>query len=102
MGLLGVLARIAKSTALMKEIPALIQTDLQPLQPLSLSLAQLAAGFLLPQFVLLVGELIDPVDHLFVLHRLHLLVVRNKRRESENGPPGRRLAELAVGFEPTT
>lgn len=70
---LGVLTRISKRAALVQKVPALVEPCLKPFQPISLCLAQLAARSPLPQFVFLIGEFVDPIDDLFVLHRFPLL-----------------------------
>jgi hypothetical protein len=56
------------SAALMEEVPALVEGDLQALQAGTLSLADLPAGLLLEELVLLVGQLVDAVDDPLVLH----------------------------------
>jgi hypothetical protein len=53
----------------MKEVPALVQGDLETLHPLALLVGHLPAGLPLEELVLLVRELVDPVDDLLVLHR---------------------------------
>src|SRR4249919_3977282 len=52
----------------MQEIPALVQGDLELLDPLSLRVAHLATRLPLEQLVLLVGQLVDALDQILVLH----------------------------------
>jgi hypothetical protein len=54
--------------SLAEQIPALIQHDLDPLEPVAVSLIRVAVGLPLEEFVLLSRKLIDVVTDLFVVH----------------------------------
>jgi hypothetical protein len=66
--LIGIPASAAQRPALMQKVPALVQPNLEELQALALLIAGLAVGLLLEQLMLLVRQLVDAVEHLFVLH----------------------------------
>src|SRR5262245_52494973 len=52
----------------MQQVPALVQGDLELLQPLPVGLARVASGLGLPQGVLGVRQLVDALDDLLVVH----------------------------------
>jgi hypothetical protein len=72
-GLVGVLTGGAARPALVEEIPALVEGHTEVLEPLLLFGGDLSAAFAFPELVLLVRDLVDPLDHLFVVHRALLL-----------------------------
>src|SRR6266536_2079767 len=55
-------------SALVEQIPTLVQAYPQPLEPLPLVRGQPSTGLLLEQLVLFVGQLVDPPDHVSVFH----------------------------------
>jgi hypothetical protein len=64
----GVKSRCPPSLSLAEQIPALIQHDLDPLEPVAVGLIRVAMGLPLEEFVLLSRKLIDVVTDLFVVH----------------------------------
>jgi hypothetical protein len=64
----GVKSRRPPGLSLAEQIPALIQHDLDPLEPVAVSLIRVAVGLPLEEFVLLSRKLIDVVTDLFVVH----------------------------------
>jgi hypothetical protein len=52
---------------LVEEVPALVEGDLELHQALPFGLARLAARFGLPELMLLVRKLVDPLDDLLVV-----------------------------------
>jgi hypothetical protein len=64
----GVKSRCPPSLSLAEQIPALIQHDLDPLEPVAVGLIRVAVGLPLEEFVLLSRKLIDVVTDLFVVH----------------------------------
>src|SRR6266508_933819 len=65
---IGIEAGRAPRPALMQEVPALIQRDAELAQALALGVGELASPLPLPELVLLLRELVDPTDHLPVIH----------------------------------
>jgi hypothetical protein len=60
----------------MEQIPTLVEGHPELLEPLTLRLGGLAVRLLLPEPVLLVGDLVDASEHLIVVH-VDLLSVRS-------------------------
>ena len=56
----------------MEEIPTLVETDLEALESLVVRLGRLPSRLLPEQLVLLVRQLVDPLDDLLVVHDSHL------------------------------
>src|SRR5437660_1753079 len=67
--LVRVHSRAPTSPPLVEQVPALIQPDPEPLQPLVLLRGQSTFRGLLEELMLLVGELVDAIDHALVFHR---------------------------------
>src|SRR5439155_14864462 len=67
--LVRVHSRAPPSPPLVEQVPALIQPDPEPLQPLMLLRGQSTFRGLLEELMLLVGELVDAIDHALVFHR---------------------------------
>src|SRR3954466_13833682 len=72
--------------ALVQQVPALVQAHPELLEPITVLVRRLATRLLLEQRVLLVRELVDPCDHVFVFHATpsslsgpHRPTVRRKR-----------------------
>ena len=59
---------VAPGPALVQEVPTLIEGDLELLEALAFGLVGLAARLRLPELVLLVRQLVDPLDDLLVVH----------------------------------
>src|SRR6266536_6676957 len=55
-------------SALVEQVPTLVQAHPQPLEPLPLVRGQPSTGLLLEPVVLFVGQLVDPPDHVPVFH----------------------------------
>src|SRR5262249_2234560 len=51
-----------------QQVPALVQGDLDPLEPRAIGVGHLAARFSLEQLVLLARELVDPPENVLVVH----------------------------------
>src|SRR6266516_2970627 len=66
--LVGVGARRPASPALMEEVPALVEADLEATQPLLVRLGCLASRLLLEELVLLARQLVDPLDDFLIVH----------------------------------
>src|SRR6266508_5677829 len=67
-GLLGVQPRGPPCPTLVQQVPALVEGDLDLLQPLAVGLGGLPAPLPLEQFVLELREFVDAVDHVRVVH----------------------------------
>jgi len=63
------LAEFPSRTPLAKQIPALIQHDLETAQPLAIGVARRAASLALEEFVLLAGKPADVLNDRVVFHR---------------------------------
>jgi methylated-DNA-protein-cysteine methyltransferase related protein len=59
---------VATRSALVEQIPALVQADPEPLEPVSLVFAELPVRLFLEELVFLVGQLVDPSDDILVFH----------------------------------
>jgi hypothetical protein len=82
----------------MKEVPTLVEADLETLQTLPVSLGSLPSRLLREQLVLLVGKLIDLRDDLLVVHDLTSRCPRlfaGSRRVSLSDTPTRWSSETA-------
>src|SRR5436853_2775084 len=81
--LTGVLAR----PALAQEVPALVETDLELAQPLSVLVAHRArARGMGTEPVLLLDQLVDPADHVVIVHVASM--PRGQASASSPGPAG--------------
>src|SRR2546425_13374580 len=60
----------AAGPALVQEIPALVEGDLESLQSLPILWTGLATGLFLEQRVFLVGQLVDASDQILIVHGL--------------------------------
>jgi hypothetical protein len=67
--LAGVLAELAAGAPLAEQVPALIELDLHRLETLALVLRQRLLAVSVEQVLLFVDELVDPTEHVPVVHR---------------------------------
>jgi hypothetical protein len=67
-GRLGIAAGLAKRTALAEEVPALIERDLERLEPPTVVVGRRPGRLALPEVVLLLDELLDVVVDRSVCH----------------------------------
>jgi hypothetical protein len=59
----------------MEEVPALVEPHLEPPEALLLLRGDTLPRLFLEQLVLLVSELVDPVDHVLIFHAVLLSTV---------------------------
>ncbi len=59
--------------SLAEQVPALVQRDLEPPEPLTVSVGHLPVRFTLEQLVLLACKLVDPAEDLVIVHNASLL-----------------------------
>src|SRR5205085_1981266 len=78
LGGVGVEAGVAASAPLAQQVPALVERDLDLLEPGMLVVAQPDAGLALLELVLLGDECVDPLDDLGVVHRIIQPLLRAK------------------------
>jgi hypothetical protein len=67
-GRLGVVPGLPERPALAEQVPALVETDLDRLEPAVLALVQAPAGTAFIELLLLGNELLDAIVDLFVFH----------------------------------
>src|SRR5439155_6926367 len=91
--LVGIQAGGPAGPALVEQVPALVQGDLDPFEPLPLRLGHLAAGLPAEELVLLVGEVVDPVDDGLILHGFLLCMGLVKARVRPGGEMSRQWRE---------
>src|SRR3989441_6515051 len=76
--------------SLAKQVPALVQRDLEPPEPLTLGVGHLPMRFTLEQLVLLACKLVDPAEDLVNVHNASPPSSRNHRlRPRRSRGPGR-------------
>jgi hypothetical protein len=75
LGIGGIEPGRSASLTLVKQVPTLVQDDLELTKPFSIHVGGFTSGLLLPDLVLLFGQFVDVVKHGFVFHNLPSSVV---------------------------
>src|SRR5262249_2289518 len=101
--LVGILSGGTPSTALVEQVPALVERHLELREPLAVAIARLAATLALEQLVLLAGEVVDPSDDVRVVRHLSMSPTTKKIEpriaiRSGTSVPGR-TAGMTLTFE---